>query len=123
MNKALIYTFILPGLFIFARLSLAEYLVVLKEVSPMEALKESFNRTAPYTWEIIWSCTALMAFFWGIGIFVGAAVSTMPHGDVIFTIIQTIIHFLLFSFLTILLYRYFDLTDAAGMESTTGHRQ
>jgi len=104
-----LFAFILPGLFLFARLSMAQFCVVLERLNPKEALIRSNQISKPFTFQII-GCSVfitltlliidlLLQYFFGR--------VSLNHN---FTMIITSVIFLILSAnITILLFRFYDL--------------
>ncbi|WPC04490.1 hypothetical protein SBP02_17215 [Pseudomonas benzenivorans] len=56
--------FILPGLWIMIKLAFAEFLLVLRGFSPLQALHESFELTSGYFWPILLCVLGVMVPLW-----------------------------------------------------------
>ncbi|MDM8348104.1 YciC family protein [Pseudomonas sp. sp1636] len=56
--------FVLPGLWIMIKLAFAEYLLVLRGLSPMKALHESFELTSGYFWQVLTCVLCVMLPLW-----------------------------------------------------------
>ncbi|SFP19415.1 YciC family protein [Pseudomonas borbori] len=56
--------FVLPGLWIMIKLAFAEYLLVLRGLSPIKALHESFELTSGYFWQILTCVLCVMLPLW-----------------------------------------------------------
>lgn len=56
--------FILPGLWFMIKLAFAEYLLVLRGLSPIKALHESFEMTRGYFWQIAACVLIIMVPLW-----------------------------------------------------------
>ena len=101
--------FIVPGLIAYARLSLAEFQVVLAGDHPKDALKNSFEMTRPYTLPII-ACTAVLFggyLFLQLAIeWVTAAMAMPVFFPITMNILLSVVLMLL---LTILLFRFHGL--------------
>ena len=108
-----IVAFIIPGLIMFARLSLSEFFVVLERTNPKEAMLKSFKWSKPFTWEII-GCTFLLSIMFLIAnLFLqllGNAASLNPQ--VIF-FLTAMLGIFLESMVNILLFRFYDLAIKA----------
>ena len=56
--------FVLPGLWLMIKLAFAEYLLVLRGLSPIKALHESFELTSGYFWQILTCVLCVMVPLW-----------------------------------------------------------
>jgi hypothetical protein len=56
--------FVLPGLWMMIKLAFAEYLLVLRGLSPIKALHESFEITSGYFWQILTCVLCVMLPLW-----------------------------------------------------------
>jgi len=56
--------FVLPGLWLMIKLAFAEYLLVLRGLSPIKALHESFELTSGYFWQILTCVLCVMLPLW-----------------------------------------------------------
>ncbi len=56
---------IIPGIIIACRLAFVSYLVMDKNLEPIEAVEESWRMTRGYGWKIFWM--AILSFFIGLG--------------------------------------------------------
>lgn len=101
--------FILPGLFIFARLSLAEFSVVLERLSPIDALIHSNRITKRFTWQIIGSVLLLSALLIGVKLLINIIITTFSLKHLFVFMASELIIIILWSTLTILLFRYYGL--------------
>jgi len=105
--------FIVPGLVIFARLSLAEFGVVLERRSPLDALTHSNRITNRFTWQIVGSVVLLSALLIGVKILINIIIATFSLKHLFVFMISELIIIILWSNLTILLFRYYGLTTKA----------
>jgi hypothetical protein len=112
--------FIVPGLIIFARLSLAEYIVVLERLSPIDALIRSNRITGKCTWQIIGSVFLLSALLLGVKLLINIIIATLALNHIVVFMISELIIIILWSNLTILLFRYYDLAIKASQQDTIG---
>ena len=71
-----LFAFILPGLLIFARLSLAEFLVVLDRISFMDALHRSYEMSKGLTWQIIGSGVLLSSVLLALQLLLHLAIAS-----------------------------------------------
>jgi hypothetical protein len=108
--------FIVPGLVIFARLSLAEFTVVLERISPIDALMRSNRITGRFTWQIIGSVFLLSALLIGVKLLINIFIAALSLRHVFVFMISELIVIILWSNLTILLFRYYDLATQASQQ-------
>lgn len=100
-----LFLFVVPGIWIFMRLILSPFLVVLNKVSPADAISESFSLTKNEFWNI--SGTTILIFSLIILIQQGI-ISALPDTTVV-TILISVLGDIFWSVLTILWFRYYDL--------------
>ena len=112
-----LFAFIVPGLVIFARLSLAEFSVVLERLSPIEALVHSNRITKQFTWQIVGSVVLLSALLIGVKLLINIIITTFALKHVFVFMISELIIIILWSTLTILLFRYYDLATKAFQQN------
>jgi hypothetical protein len=108
--------FIIPGLIVFARLSLAEFNVVLERQSPIDALVRSSRVTKRFTWQIIGSVVLLSAMLLGIKLLINLVIATFSLKYLPVFIISELVVIILWSTLTILLFRFYDLASKASQQ-------
>lgn len=104
-----IFMFIVPGIWIFLRLILAPFLVVLNGRSPVDAISESFRLTEKEFWNIAGTTTLI---FLSIILLQQSLISLLPETTADMTIAAIFVSVLgdiLWSILTILWFRYYDL--------------
>jgi len=106
-----LFAFIIPGLFIFARLSLAEFNVVLDRLSPIEALYRSNKMSRNVTWQIIASALLLSVILLGFQLFLHIAIVTLSLENLFTFIITELLIIILWSSFTILFFRFYDLAN------------
>ncbi len=100
---------IIPGLIFFARLSLAEFGVVLEKMNPGRALIASNKRVKGFTAEII-SYTIILTFLLvGTDIIFSHVLSAFSMRGVGARMVSSMVFMVLSSTLTILFYRFYDL--------------
>lgn len=63
--------FILPGLWLMVRLVFSDYLLVLRGLSPLQALQQSLQLTRGHFWPILACVLLLMVPTWGLGLWIG----------------------------------------------------
>ena len=108
-----LFAFIIPGLFIFARLSLAEFCVVLDRLSPMEALLHSNKMSRNFTWQIITSALLLSIILLGFQLLIHLAIVTLSLANIFTFMITELLIIILWSTFTILFFRFYDLANKA----------
>lgn len=100
---------VVPGLIFFARLSLAEFGVVLEGMNPKQALLKSNARARGFTGEII-ACTMILSFLLiGADIISGYVLVKLSLRGFVVGVITSLVFMVLSSTLTILFYRFYDL--------------
>jgi len=97
--------FIFPGVWIFSRLIMAPFLVILDRNSPVDALTESYQSTGDEIWRIMGTTTLI---FLVLILFQQLILSVMPD-HIIAMVITSVIGDVLWSVLTILWFRFYDL--------------
>jgi len=112
-----LFAFIIPGLFIFARLSLAEFSVVLERLSPVEALYRSYKLSRGFTWQIITSALLLSIILLGFQLLIHLAIVTFSLENIVTFMITELLIIILWSTFTILFFRFYDLTNKALQQS------
>ncbi|MDA7088070.1 YciC family protein [Pseudomonas sp. SA3-5] len=99
--------FVLPGLWLMIKLAFAEYLLVLRGLSPIKALHESFEITSGYFWQILTCVLCVMLPLWLL-----AWVSQPAEGaqaDVLLSLLLDSANGFLQLFATVVLFRLFML--------------
>jgi hypothetical protein len=112
--------FIVPGLIAYARLSLAEFRVVIDRDRPKEALKGSFERTRPFTLQIIASTSVLFAIFLATEVVVERFADGLGLSPLLTLGINSLVSIVMLLNLTILLFRFYGLAfpaRPAGMDA------
>lgn len=100
---------IIPGLILFARMSLAEFGVVLDGMNPGQAIWRSNSRVRGFTAEII-SYTLILTFLLvGTDIIFSYLLSAFSIHGIGIRMISSMVFMVLSSTLTILFYRFYDL--------------
>ena len=118
-----LFAFIIPGLFIFARLSLAEFSVVLDRINPLEALYHSFKISKKFTWQIISSALLLSIILLGFQLLIHLLIVTLSLAN-IFTFMATeLLIIILWSTFTILFFRFYDLANKELLQSNEKETQ
>jgi uncharacterized membrane protein len=105
--------FIVPGLIAYARLSLAEFRVVIDRDRPKEALKSSFERTRPFTLQIIASTSVLFALFLAAEVVVERFADGLGLSPLLTLGINSLVSIVMLLNLTILLFRFYGLAFSA----------
>lgn len=113
ISTAIIFTgllaLIIPGLIFFARMSLAEFGVVLEKMNPGQALLRSNKRVRGFTAEII-SYTIILTFLLvGADIIFTYVLSVFSMQGLGARMITSMVFMVLSSTLTIMFYRFYDL--------------
>jgi hypothetical protein len=108
--------FIVPGLVVFARLSLAEFGVVLERRSPMDSLIHSNRITKRFTWQIIGSVVLLSALLLAVKILINIIIATLSLRHLLVFMVSELIIIILWSNITILLFRYYSLATNASQQ-------
>jgi len=112
-----LFALIIPGLFIFARLSLAEFCVVLDRLSPFEALYRSNKMSRNFTWQIIISALLLSVILLGFQLLIHLAIVMFSLANIFIFIITELLIIILWSTFTILFFRFYDLANRALRQS------
>ncbi len=100
---------IVPGLLLFARLSIAEFGVVLEGMNPKEALIASNQRVRGLTGEIL-ACGLVLSFMiLALDILMGYLAVRMGIHGFITAVVSALVFIVLSSTVTILFYRFYDL--------------
>ncbi|WP_324733135.1 YciC family protein [Pseudomonas paeninsulae] len=106
--------FVLPGLWMMIKLAFAEYLLVLRGLSPIKALHESFELTSGYFWQILTCVLCVMLPLWLL-----AWASQPAEGeqqDVLLTLLLDSVNGFLQLFATVVLFRLFMLRGTLPAE-------
>jgi hypothetical protein len=109
--------FILPGLVIFARLSLAEFSVVLERLSPIDALLHSNRIAKQFAWQIIGSAVLLSALLISVKILINLIIAAFSLKHLFMFMVSELIIIILWSNITILLFRYYGLATEASQHN------
>jgi hypothetical protein len=100
-----LFLFFIPGVWIFLRLILAPFLVVLNGLTPMEAISESFRLTEKEFWNI--AGTTILIFS-TIILLQQSIISFLPDTSIV-TVVVSVVGDIFWSILTILWFRFYDL--------------
>lgn len=99
--------FVLPGLWIMIKLAFAEYLLVLRGLSPIKALHESFELTSGYFWQILTCVLSVMLPLWLLSWASQPAEGAQP--DVLLSLLLDSANGFLQLFASVVLFRLFML--------------
>lgn len=102
--------FVLPGLWIMIKLAFAEYLLVLRGLSPLRALHESFELTSGYFWQILLCMLCVMLPLWLLAWAAQPAEGTQP--DLLLYLLFDSANGFLQLFASVVLFRLFMLRNA-----------
>ncbi|SDB53451.1 Uncharacterised protein family (UPF0259) [Pseudomonas sp. NFACC23-1] len=102
--------YFLPGLWLMVTLAFGEYLLVLRGLAPLAAMKESLNLSRGNFWRILLCILAVMGPLW---LLKGASVSVYPspQNPAVSLLIESV-HSFLQLFTTVVLFRLFMLIEA-----------
>lgn len=106
--------FVLPGLWLMIKLAFAEYLLVLRGLTPMKALHESFELTSGYFWPILLCVLAVMTPLWLLAWATQPGEGAQP--DVLLYLLLDSANGFLQLFATVTLFRLFMLREALPVE-------
>jgi hypothetical protein len=99
--------YFLPGLWLMVVLAFGEYLLVLKDMTPLAAMKESLRMSRGHFWRILLCILAVMIPLW---LLKGASVSVYPPPqNPLVSLLVDSIHSFLQLFTTVVLFRMFML--------------
>jgi hypothetical protein len=99
--------FVLPGLWMMIKLAFAEYLLVLRGMTPVKALHESFELTSGYFWPILFCVLAVMVPLWLLAWW--SQPTAGAQTDVLLTLLLDSANGFLQLFATVVLFRLFML--------------
>jgi hypothetical protein len=117
-----IVAFIIPGLILFARLSLSEFIVVLEKATAKKAITKSYGISKSFTLEIIGSTFLLSLILAAISLFVQLGANAISLNRYLLFVIIAMLGIILESVVSILLFRFYDLSIKAqrGLGSSPG---
>ncbi|WP_260958253.1 YciC family protein [Pseudomonas citri] len=98
--------YLLPGLWLMVTLAFSEYLLVLRGLAPLAAMRESLNLTRGHFWRILLCILAVMGPLW---LLKGASVSVYPHPHPLVSLLIDSAHSFLQLFTSVVLFRMFML--------------
>ncbi|MBD9466747.1 YciC family protein [Pseudomonas sp. Pdm06] len=102
--------YFLPGLWLMVTLAFGEYLLVLRGLAPLAAMKESLNLSRGNFWRILLCILAVMGPLW---LLKGASVSVYPSPqNPLLSLLIDSVHSFLQLFTTVVLFRLFMLIEA-----------
>jgi len=104
-----LFAFILPGLFLFARLSMAQFCVVLERIDPKAALIRSNQISKPFTFQIIVCSVCITVTLLILDMLLQYFFSRLSLDHNFTMIITSVIFLILSANITILLFRFYDL--------------
>ncbi len=100
-----LFMFVFPGIWIFMRLVIGNFLLILDDLNPVDALTESFQLTAPQFWNI--TGTTLLIFL-SIVLFQQYLMKLLPD-TMIASLLSGLVGEILWAVLIILWFRFYDL--------------
>jgi hypothetical protein len=106
--------FVLPGLWIMIKLAFAEYLLVLRGLSPIKALHESFELTSGYFWQILTCVLCVMLPLWLLSW--ASQPAEGAQADVLLSLLLDSANGFLQLFASVVLFRLFMLRAALPAE-------
>ncbi|MEX6504128.1 YciC family protein [Pseudomonas zhanjiangensis] len=101
--------FVLPGLWLMIKLAFAEFLLVLRGFTPLQALHESFEQTSGYFWQILLCVLVVMTPLWLLAWVTQPAEGAQP--DLLFYLLLDSANSFLQLFATVVLFRLFMLRE------------
>jgi hypothetical protein len=113
-----IIAFIIPGLILFARLSLSEFIVVLENATAKKAITKSYGISKPFTWTIIFSTLLLSFVLAAINLLVQYGANAISLNRYLLFVIVALLGIFLESIVSILLFRFYDLSIKAVYQGT-----
>ena len=109
--------FVLPGLWIMVKLAFSEYLLVLRNLTPIEAIRQSFAMTRGHFWRILTCVLAVLTPLWLLDGISGQLYPD-PRNPVLGLAIDSVNSFLQL-FTSVVLYRLFMLLNDAKADRLT----
>lgn len=102
--------YILPGLWLMVTLAFSEYLVVLRGLPPLAAMKESLNMSRGNFWRVLLCILCVMGPLW---LLKGVSVSVYPSPqNPVLSLLIDSVHSFLQLFTSVVLFRLFMLIEA-----------
>ena len=102
--------FILPGAWIYIRLSMAPFVVTLEKAGPGEALKQSLLRTGAMQWEMLAGWLVMLLGLLAISGMAGAMLANLTGNNMAAGILLDLITAVAGAALHVFLFRYYSLT-------------
>jgi len=118
-----LFAFIIPGVFIFARLSLAEFCVVLDNLRPIDALYHSNKISRKFTWQIVTNALLLLIILLAFQLFIHVVLATFSLQNIVTFMVTELLIIILWSMFTILFFRFYDLANNATRQSDNHENQ
>lgn len=106
--------FILPGVWIFVRLALAPFLIVLEQQSPLVALQQSLERTRHIQWELMAAWLGLMLTVLMASNIVGVLLINLIGSHAGTSVLLDLFTALAGALLQVLLFRYYGLSKPSA---------
>lgn len=101
---------VLPGVWLMVKISFAEYLLVLRGRTPLDALRESFQLTSGHFWQILLCMFCVMLPLWGISAWLFRPDQGLEPNALAALPVQALIGFAQL-FLTVVLFRFYMLVE------------
>ncbi|WP_426385819.1 YciC family protein [Pseudomonas brassicacearum] len=102
--------YFLPGLWLMVTLAFSEYLLVLRGLTPLAAMKESLNMSRGNFWRVLLCILCVMGPLW---LLKGVSVSVYPPPqNPVFSLLIDSVHSFLQLFTSVVLFRMFMLIEA-----------
>lgn len=103
--------FILPGAWIYIRLSMAPFMVTLEKAGPGEALKQSLLRTRAVQWEMLAGWLVMLLGLLTISAMAGAILTTLSGSNMAAGVLLDLLTAVAGAILHVFLFRYYGLTS------------
>lgn len=111
--------FVLPALWVMVKLAFAEYLLVLRGLTPLQAMRESFQLTTGHFWSLLACVLLVIVPLWLLDNSTLRLVGEQP--DVIDRLLLDCINSFLQLFSTVVLFRCFMLCTPQATQDSTSH--
>jgi hypothetical protein len=105
-----LFLFILPGAWIYIRLSMAPFVVTLEKAGPAEALKQSVLRTRETQWELLAGWLAMLLGLLAVSGMAGAILTNLSGSNMAAGIILDLLTAVAGAALHVFLFRYYGLS-------------
>ena len=99
---------VIPGIYLFIRLSLTDFLVVLDQQSPIESIKNSYHQTKTHQWLILECVTLFYLPVMVAGFFYPEMISRFPDSEIA-KIVSQLSLYVLGTVITVVLFRFYCL--------------